>query len=287
MGQKSEAINWAEMEAPEARPFQPDFLEDYTMPSLLAELRRVAKVTGRESVRVQDLNRHARVDYGVIQKKFGTLHKALEAAGLKPMRRTKVTNEELLDLLRKLWMVTAKRHGRAPRAHDLKRYEFPCGFSTIVKRFGSWRGAILQSATWKVEKGAEPFEFEKPKQEPRMRENLSVRKRFLVFKRDGYQCRICGKPGGELEVDHIKPWAKGGGDGIRNLQTTCRNCNRGKRADLEERKKKRRGRSSSRILKRDEKGLRRRTVVSSAEEPLDPNRRPRYSGPRDDEKKSQ
>jgi hypothetical protein len=60
--------------------------------------------------------------------------------------------------------------------------------------------------------------------------SISKRTRILVFNRDNFQCKICGAkpPSARLEVDHIKPRSKGGLDHIDNLQTTCRNCNRGK-----------------------------------------------------------
>jgi ATP adenylyltransferase len=53
--------------------------------------------------------------------------------------------------------------------------------------------------------------------------------RYEVLKRDG-RCLLCGAtPQNErLEVDHIKPRSKGGGNGADNLQTLCGRCNRGK-----------------------------------------------------------
>lgn len=59
---------------------------------------------------------------------------------------------------------------------------------------------------------------------------LSVRVRFEVFKRDGFQCRYCGKKSPEvvLEVDHVVPVCEGGGDDEMNLVTACWDCNRGK-----------------------------------------------------------
>jgi hypothetical protein len=59
---------------------------------------------------------------------------------------------------------------------------------------------------------------------------VSVRVRFEVFKRDGFQCRYCGKKSPEvvLEVDHIVPVCEGGGDEEMNLATACWDCNRGK-----------------------------------------------------------
>jgi hypothetical protein len=54
--------------------------------------------------------------------------------------------------------------------------------------------------------------------------------RFEVFKRDGFTCMYCGRkvPDVVLEVDHIVPRAKGGGDEVDNLITSCLDCNRGK-----------------------------------------------------------
>jgi len=45
-----------------------------------------------------------------------------------------------------------------------------------------------------------------------------------IFKRDGYQCVVCGKgrkDGVELCADHIKPKDKGGGNTVDNGQTLC------------------------------------------------------------------
>lgn len=54
--------------------------------------------------------------------------------------------------------------------------------------------------------------------------------RFEVFKRDKFTCQYCGAaaPKVILEVDHIKPVSKGGGNDLMNLVTACRDCNRGK-----------------------------------------------------------
>ena len=62
---------------------------------------------------------------------------------------------------------------------------------------------------------------------------LSKKKRFDVFKRDGFKCVYCGKtpPMIILEVDHINPKSKGGSDDIDNLVTACFDCNRGKAAN--------------------------------------------------------
>lgn len=62
------------------------------------------------------------------------------------------------------------------------------------------------------------------------RKSLTKKVRFEVFKRDGFTCAYCGStpPNVNLEVDHIRPVSKGGGNDIDNLITSCFDCNRGK-----------------------------------------------------------
>jgi hypothetical protein len=61
---------------------------------------------------------------------------------------------------------------------------------------------------------------------------VGIRKRFEVFKRDGFTCRYCGRKSPEvvLEADHVIPVAEGGTDDEVNLVTACWECNRGKGA---------------------------------------------------------
>ena len=64
------------------------------------------------------------------------------------------------------------------------------------------------------------------------RKGLSQKTRFEVFKRDKFTCQYCGRSAPEviLEVDHVKPVAKGGTNDIMNLVTACWECNHGKGA---------------------------------------------------------
>lgn len=54
------------------------------------------------------------------------------------------------------------------------------------------------------------------------------RKRDEIFKRDKYTCQVCGRVGGELELDHIVNVARGGTDDDNNLQTICTACHKPK-----------------------------------------------------------
>ncbi len=49
---------------------------------------------------------------------------------------------------------------------------------------------------------------------------------WRVFKRDGYQCRYCGKDGIPMTVDHLILWEEGGPTIEENLVTACRRCNK-------------------------------------------------------------
>jgi hypothetical protein len=62
------------------------------------------------------------------------------------------------------------------------------------------------------------------------RVGLSKKLRFDVFKRDQFTCQYCGAtpPKVILQVDHIEPVAKGGGNSMDNLITSCQPCNLGK-----------------------------------------------------------
>jgi len=67
------------------------------------------------------------------------------------------------------------------------------------------------------------------------RAKLTAGLRYLVLKRDCHRCKSCGLSpvetnGIQLEVDHIRSVLQWGRTEVSNLQTLCRQCNRGKGA---------------------------------------------------------
>lgn len=60
--------------------------------------------------------------------------------------------------------------------------------------------------------------------------SISKKLRFETFERDEFVCQYCGKSPPEvvLEIDHVVPKSKNGGDVINNLTTSCADCNKGK-----------------------------------------------------------
>ncbi len=64
--------------------FKIDFLMDHTKEDILSEVKRVAKLLGRDTLTKKDIETHGKCSYGVINKNFGSLRVALEQANLKP-----------------------------------------------------------------------------------------------------------------------------------------------------------------------------------------------------------
>ena len=66
------------------------------------------------------------------------------------------------------------------------------------------------------------------------RKTISSRRRFDVFKRDGFRCVYCGgvPPAATLHADHVLAVSNGGSDDLTNLVTSCADCNLGKSAEF-------------------------------------------------------
>jgi len=59
------------------------------------------------------------------------------------------------------------------------------------------------------------------------RDSISKSLRAAVIERDGYICQLCSGPvdPGDIHLDHIKPWSKGGRTIMSNLQVAHSSCN--------------------------------------------------------------
>ncbi|HSV44551.1 MAG TPA: HNH endonuclease [Ramlibacter sp.] len=209
-----------------------DFLTEYDDASLIAELQRIAQVTGSDMVTKADILRVGRVSHSAIVKRFGSLRRATELASLRSSRFMKATDEELIAIIIDLWQKVLEKEGRTPQQEDLKKYGFPVSNDTMNRRFGSWRKALVKAhASITEDSVSESAAVPETAAAPRKREALSLRKRFFVLKRDHFACVRCGASGVgvRLEVHHRFPFAKGGSDALVNLETLCYDCNRGQR----------------------------------------------------------
>ena len=123
--------------------FKIDFLASYDVESLTGELRRIAALTGKDTVSSRDITRFGRVNLSTIYVKFGSIGNANEAAGLafNPVRR--LSNVEVLEKLVDLWKRTLQESGRRPLKSDLKKYGMPFSSEVVKRRFGTWRNALI------------------------------------------------------------------------------------------------------------------------------------------------
>ena len=159
--------------------FAIDFLTDYDDESLLAELRRIASVTGSTAVTKAQINNIGRVSYSALARRFGSLRHACELAGLKSQRFMKATDEELLGQIVDLWQQVIEKEGRTPQRRDLRRYGFPVSSDTVTRRFGTWRKALVRAHASITEKSISDEPSLLPASVPRKRIALSLRKRFF------------------------------------------------------------------------------------------------------------
>ncbi|HVU09328.1 MAG TPA: HNH endonuclease [Verrucomicrobiae bacterium] len=220
------------------KKFEIDFLESYDEKSILEELKRIATVTGKKTVTKKDIKEYGRVNFATVYRHFGCLRKALEKANLTAGVFTKSTDAELLQIIVELWELTLEKEGRRPYKQDLKAYGFPVSHDTVTRRFGSWKKALRAAYDSVNEDNVKSEEttieistvIPEKKVASRIREPISLRKRFFVLKRDGFTCQICKKSGVgvRLEVDHKTSVHDKGTNALDNLWTLCFECNRGK-----------------------------------------------------------
>ncbi len=64
---------------------------------------------------------------------------------------------------------------------------------------------------------------------PDQRAPIPKKLRQTVLERDGYRCVYCGTDKGPFQLDHVRPYSKGGWDMLTNLVTACVPCNQAKR----------------------------------------------------------
>lgn len=207
--------------------FNVDFLASYDIDSLTAELRRIAALTGKNTVSSTDITHFGRVNLTTIYLKFGSMGNANEAAGLAFTRTKRLTNLEILRMLADLWKRTEKEEGRRPYRTDLEKYGLPFSPHLVLRRFGTWKKALIAA------NDLSDHDASAPKVVSTRRAKISIRRRFWIFKRDNYECRLCHRTDEPLEVDHIVPVCHGGSDDLDNLQTLCWDCNRGKGGNLQ------------------------------------------------------
>jgi hypothetical protein len=224
-----------------------------TNEDVLKELKRIAKVTNKETVTVEDVRKYSSImSVGVVARRFGSWAAAIEKAGLKmsEMYHREYSDEEYFENLLNVWT----QHGRQPLHREMNVQPSQISAAAYEGHFGNWRKALeafvvrMNQDERKIEK---IFKEEKPtiiqpdikgrsetiKLKERnlveIKRDISLGLRYKVFSRDKFKCGKCGtSPATDhscrLHVDHITPFSKGGKTILENLQTLCEKCNLGK-----------------------------------------------------------
>jgi hypothetical protein len=82
---------------------------DYTDGALLAEVRRVAELLGKQSVSRAECDEHGVISFNVVKKRFKTWNEALKLAELRVRKRSGIPNEEILAEVGRVWGVLGRR----------------------------------------------------------------------------------------------------------------------------------------------------------------------------------
>lgn len=106
---------------------------------LVMELRNYLEKHGRYP-KARDLGRNNGTHgYAAYQKVFGTLKKALNAAGVTQVVNYQKSKSELLKELRSY----SKALGRIPKATDMRNKNGVSSYDSYASKFGSWENALL------------------------------------------------------------------------------------------------------------------------------------------------
>lgn len=130
--------------------FELDRLPDYSDDALLAELRRVANITGTSKLTVAELSKHSKAGITTFRRRFGSWRAALEAAGLghlynaiPPATKSRtlarqMSDAEMLEEMRRVSRIV----GRTDIVADDLRQHAAVGVDAIRNRFGTLKAAL-------------------------------------------------------------------------------------------------------------------------------------------------
>lgn len=166
---------------------------------------------------------------GTVIGRFGSWKRSLKLIGIVGGRERRHSPADLIDNLEAAWKELGFRPGkRQIAAHGARISEGP-----YRRHWGSLLSAGERLAEFHDGRiSREQLLAGNAASVPRV--TIPLKDRWAVLKRDCYKCAKCGgSPSSdhtvELEVDHIHPVARGGGNSLENLQALCRKCNQGKK----------------------------------------------------------
>ncbi|MEZ7198832.1 homing endonuclease associated repeat-containing protein [Pseudodesulfovibrio karagichevae] len=218
-------------------------VKEYTKSDVLEELKRISVMLNKKSLTVKEVEKYSVFGSGLasLRRLFPSFNKAMEEAGLDVVPLGKrYTDEDCFENMLQVWTY----YGRQPKHAEMKKAPSIVGPKAYVRRWGTWRKAVFAFVE-RVNQDLDQYNekviavesrpvvsVKKAKSQAESRE-IRLGLRYDILKRDCFKCAICGRSPAtnvscKLEVDHIKPWSKGGLTTSDNLQTLCDLCNRGK-----------------------------------------------------------
>lgn len=177
------------------------------------------------------------ISEGVIIQMFGSFKRALDKFGIENSARDKnYTDDQLIDFFETLW----RWRKQGPSAGDFGRYRSETGkgisYEVYRDRYASagWRKFLMYFSELMTNKiSREEFLKQTKPRQKKSRRPIPMGLRIRVLEKFGGKCAICGaKPRKDnhvmIEIDHIVPVSKGGGNQIDNLRPLCKACNLGR-----------------------------------------------------------
>ena len=119
-------------------------LSDYSDENLIKDIRRVAKILGKDTLTTKEYEKYSKAGITTILRKLGSWNNALKEAGLSVKNVQNVPNEELFAEIERIW----NQLGRQPSRDEIDQL---CKYSvsTFDNRFGGSRKAIEEFVKWK------------------------------------------------------------------------------------------------------------------------------------------
>lgn len=170
-----------------------------------------------------------RPNSSTIIDRFGSWKKSLALIGIEGARERRHSPAQLIDNLERVW----RELGYPPGKRRIAMLGAKISESPYKRHWGSVRAACESLAAFHDGKISKERLLAGGVDGP-IRTTIPLKDRWAVLKRDNYRCSRCGaSPSSDhtvqLEVDHVMAVARGGSNGVDNLQTLCRKCNQGKK----------------------------------------------------------
>ena len=195
---------------------------------LLNDLKNTALQLQTETLTINEYSEYGTYNPSTLIRRFGTWNKALSLVNIS-VRNRFYDDDEFIKNIEEVWV----KIGKQPTRRDMDNKELSkISSNAYLRKYGNWSNA-LKTFVDCVNDVSSALVDEKVVKTHKTSRDVNLRLRFIVMKRDGFKCCLCGaSPANdssvELHVDHIVPWSKGGETTIENLQTLCSKCNLGK-----------------------------------------------------------